>query len=100
MTQAISVYISKAIFRPKIYLDILLNLEQQKCIPIQNKVITTQYLMSVICSTIQQRICSIYIYMYVISRSVRVIDNMQLHFTPLHFNSFHFTGVVTSLVGL
>ena len=102
MTQTISVYISKAIFGPDTLELILLNLEQQKYITIWNKATTTQYLMSVVGSLIQQRICSIYIYVYAILRCVRVIDNTQLHFTSLtfHFTTFHFTGAETSLVGL
>ena len=62
MTQAISVYISKAISGPDALehkLDLILHLEQQKYVTIWNKATTTQYLTSVICSTIQWRTCGI-----------------------------------------
>ena len=70
MTQAFSGYISKAISGPanlntlghtlELILDLILNLEQQKYVTIRNKATTTQYLMSVICSMIQWRTCSIF----------------------------------------
>ena len=58
MTQAISVYIKQDQFWLAISLELLLNLKQQKYVTIWNKATTTQYLMLVICSTIQWIICS------------------------------------------
>ena len=62
-------YISKAITGPDILLMMTLNLEQLKYVTnlnhytdLWNKATTTQYLMSVICSKIQWRTCSIYLY--------------------------------------
>ena len=82
MTQAISVYISKATFGlAGSHLDMILNLEQQKYITIWNKTTTTQYLMSVVCPTYSgESAC-------VTSRSVRAVDNTQLHFTLQLFSS-------------
>ena len=61
---------------------LLLNLEQQKYVTIWNKATTTQYLMSVIHSTIQQRTCGI----------ARLRMRQTQH---LQYISFHFTGAVT-----
>ena len=80
MTQAISVYISKAISEPMNHLDLILNLEQQKYVTIWNKATTTHntWCQSFVLHMLEN------LWLFVMLRSEHT-----------HSFTFHFTGAMT-----